>query len=257
MVKRAPRTKTPNKTLERLWGEFREGKQEARNALIAYYRPYAGSVVRRVRARLPRSVEPGDLEGAGDFGLIQAIQAFDPGRGVPFESFCAHRIRGAILDELRRLDWLPRPVRNRLNQKKAAEEALRSKLGRDPDDLEIATELGLSRGEFHVLFGNGKETPVLAGGKPACEEGEADGSLDFFEDPREDGPAEDAHRRELLERISGVLDTEARELLFKRYFEGRTLKEIGDELDISQSRVSKILGRLMDRLKERFEESAG
>ena len=123
MVRRAKRKQRRNQTLERLWVKYRDDDQmEARNALVEYYRPYATGVVRRVKSRLPRNVELGDLEGAGDVGLIQAIQNFDPGRGVPFEAFCEHRIRGAILDELRRLDWVPRPVRNRLNQKKLAQE---------------------------------------------------------------------------------------------------------------------------------------
>lgn len=255
MVSRDKRSKLRNKTLERLWAEYRQGDRlEARNALIEYYRPYASSVVRRVRARLPRSVEWGDLEGAGDVGLIQAIQHYDPARGVPFEAFCEHRVRGAILDELRRHDWLPRPLRNRLNQKKEALEALRHRLGHNPGDAEVAAELGMSLPDYLALFGGGRDTPLLAAAKPGAggEGGEA--GLDFLEDPREEDPLDDAHRRELLERIAGTLDSESREILFKRFFEDRTLKEIGDDLGISQSRVSKILGRLIDRLGDRFDE---
>lgn len=229
----------------------------ARNALIEYYRPHARSVVRRVKSRLPRSVDLGDLEGAGDVGLIQAIQNYDPDRGVPFEAFCAHRVRGAILDELRRLDWLPRPVRNRLNQRKELVEVLRHRLGHDPTDNEIAQELRLTLKEYFRRYGGGREAPVLAGNKPVSEDGEGEaGGLDFLEDPRPDNPIEDAARREMLERIASVLDAEGREILFMRYFQDRTLKEIGDDLAISQSRVSKILGRLLGRLKDRFEETA-
>ncbi|TAH36448.1 MAG: sigma-70 family RNA polymerase sigma factor [Planctomycetota bacterium] len=255
MVSRDKRGRLRNKTLERLWAEYRRGNRiEARDALIEYYRPYASSVVRRVRARLPRSVEPGDLEGAGDVGLIQAIQHYDPARGVPFEAFCEHRVRGAILDELRRHDWLPRPLRNRLNQKRDVLEALRHRLGHDPGDAEIAAELGLSMGDYLALFGNGRDTPLLAAAKPGKNGADDEAGLDFLEDPREEGPLDDAHRRELLERIASTLDAESREILFKRYFEERTLKEIGDDLGISQSRVSKILGRLMDRLNDRFDD---
>ena len=258
MVRRIKRSNLPNRTLQRLWTEYRSTERmESRNALIEYYRPYASSVVRRVRARLPRNVEIGDLEGAGDVGLIQAIQNYDPERGVPFEAFCEYRVRGAILDELRRLDWLPRPVRNRLNQKKEVLEDLRHRLGHDPDDAEIAAALHMSLKDYLAQYGAGKETPVLAGSKPVGEDGQGEPGLDFLEDPRSDLPMEDAHRRELLEAIAATLEPEGREIIFKRYFEDRTLKEIGDELQLSQSRVSKILGRLLDRLKDRFETKVG
>ncbi|KAA3607070.1 MAG: hypothetical protein DWQ01_15300 [Planctomycetota bacterium] len=255
MVRRNRRPKIRNKTLDRLWSQYRsEQRLEARDALIQYYRPYADGVIRRVRARLPRTVEAGDLEGAGSMGLIQAIQNFDPSRGVPFEAFCEYRVRGAILDELRRLDWLPRPVRNRLNQKREVHELLRHRLGHDPSDQDMAAELHLSLKDYIREFGGSREAPVLAGSKPAGENGDSDASLDFLEDPREESPMDDAARREMLERIASVLEAEDREILFKRYFEDRTLKEIGDELELSQSRVSKILGRLLDRLKVRFED---
>ena len=255
MVRRGKRYKIRNQTLERLWSDYCSTQRiEARNALIRYYRPFAYSVVRRVKARLPRMVEIGDLEGAGDVGLIQAIQNYDPERGVPFEAFCEHRVRGAILDELRRLDWLPRPVRNRLNEKREVFDNLRRELGRDPSDDEIAAELGVALSEYFARYGSGKDTPVMAGSKLNGEDGEFEAGMDFLEDPKAEGPIEDAHRRELLEFIAASLDAEGREILFKRYFEDRTLKEIGDDLDLSQSRVSKILGRLIDRLKDRFED---
>lgn len=255
MVKRARIPDGDNETLSRLWVEYRESDRlETRNALVEYYRPHAVRVARKVKARLPRSVEIGDLESAGDVGLIQAIQSFDPCRGVPFEAFCEHRVRGAILDELRRHDWLPRPVRNRLNRRKEIVENLRKDLGREPSEEETAAGLDISLADYHRDYGNGKDTPVLAGGKRANEDGESDGTLDFFEDPRDGGPDRDAHSRELLELISRTLDEEAREILFMRFFLEYSLKEIGEIREISQSRVSKILGRIMDRLKERFEE---
>ncbi len=251
MVQRA---RPDNETLLRLWGEYRLGERmESRNALIEYYRPYAVSLARRVKARLPKSVEIGDLEGAGDVGLIQAIQSFDPERGVPFEAFCEHRVRGAILDELRRHDWLPRPVRTRVKERKAMLEGLRSRIGREPSDSEAAEEMGLSLEDYQRSFSGRKEAPVLAGAKTS-EDGESDGTLDFFEDPRQDGPDADPHRRELLALIAQNLDDEAREIVFLRYFLDYSLKEIADLNGISQSRVSKILGKIMERLKEKLQE---
>jgi len=173
---------------------------------------------------------------------------------VPFEAFCEYRVRGAILDELRRHDWVPRPVRNRLNKLKGVMEKLRSSLEREPNEIEIAAELGIELKEFHRLYGGGRDTPVLAGGKPATEQGDAEGTLDFYEDPRDYSPDDGAHSRELLELISQTLDAEEREILFMRFFLDYSLREIGEIRDISQSRVSKILGRIMERLKVRFEE---
>ena len=249
------RARPDNETLLRLWSEYRSQERiETRNALIEYYRPYAASLARRVKSRLPRTVEMGDLEGAGDLGLIQAIQSFDPGRGVPFEAFCEHRVRGAILDELRRHDWLPRPVRTRLKERRAALEELRSRLSREPTDDEAAAELGLTLEDYHRSFAGRKDAPVLAGAKLGGEDGDSEGTLDFFEDPREDGPDADPHRRELLALISQSLDEEAREIVFLRYFLDYSLKEIADLHGISQSRVSKILGKIMERLKEKLQE---
>ncbi len=258
MVKRARRPRTENPTLQRLWRKYRRGEcLNSRNALVEYYRPHAARVARRVKSRLPRTVEIADLQAAGDVGLIQAIQNFDPERGVPFEAFCEHRVRGAILDELRRLDWLPRPMRNRLNQKKEVMEDLRGRLGRNPSDSEIAEGLGLSLEDYQSRFGQDQEAPVLAGGKPVHDGGDGETGLEFLEDSRIEGPIEDAHRREMLSQIAANLNAESRKILYKRFFEGRTLKEIGLEMQISQSRVSKILRGIVDRLKERFGEKLG
>ncbi len=255
MVRRTRKAFAVNQTLVRLWQEFNVDQRiEARNALVEYYQPFARSVVRRVRVRLPRSVEVGDLEGAGDVGLIQAIHNFDPQRGVPFEAFCEHRVRGAIIDELRRLDWLPRPLRNRLNRRKDLVDKLRTEFGRDPSDTEIAEALGLDIRSYLEEFTAGRDTPVLAASKAGSGGNSGENSLDFLEDTRTEGPDEDVFRREMLEAIASSLDAEGREILFKRYFENRSLKDIGEELGLSQSRVSKILGRLVDRLRDRFED---
>lgn len=254
MVRRAHRDSSSNTALSRLWGEYRRSERiEDRNALIEHYRPYATMVARRVKARLPRSVDMGDLESAGDVGLIQAIQSYDPERGVPFEAFCEFRVRGAILDELRRHDWVPRPVRNRLNRLKQLKEEMRRELEREATEVELAARLEVSLEEYHRLYGGGRDTPVLAGGKPG-DAGDGDGSLDFFEDPRSDAPDDGAHSRELLEMIAQTLEDEEREILYMRFFLDYSLRDIGEIRGISQSRVSKILGRIMERIKVRFEE---
>ena len=156
MVKKVIVEKEENPTLSRLWSEYRDDERiEARNALIEYYRPFANMVARRLKSKLPRSVEYGDLESAGDVGLIQAVQKFDPSRGVPFEAFCNYRVRGAIIDELRRHDWVPRPMRTRLNRLKQVVQELRSELEREPSEPEIAAAIGVDLEEYHQKYGGG------------------------------------------------------------------------------------------------------
>ena len=255
LVKRIRLKKPSNTALEKLWSDFRQGDSiEARNALVEFHLSIVSKVARVLHSRMPRSVEIGDLEGAGYGGLIQAVEKFDPDRGVPFEAFCQHRIRGAILDGCRTSDWLPRPMRNQLNARKNAIEGLRTELERDPLDQEVAERMEMPMEEYQRRFAPGMDAPVLAVGKPGSSDGDGEAGLDFLEDQQDEGPLEGVHLREMVELIAGTLDREAREILFKRFFEGRTLKEIGDELDISQSRVSKILGRHLERLKERFED---
>ena len=255
MVKRVIVEKEENPTLTKLWSEYRDDERiEARNALIEYYRPFANMVARRLKSKLPRSVEYGDLESAGDVGLIQAVQKFDPSRGVPFEAFCNYRGRGAIIDELRRHDWVPRPMRTRLNRLKQVVQELRSELEREPSEPEIAAAIGVDLEEYHRKYGGGRDAPVLAGSKVSTDESESNGTLDFYEDPREESPESNIHASEMLEMISQSLNPEDREILYLRFFMNYSLKEIGELYSLSQSRVSKILGRITERLRVRFEE---
>jgi RNA polymerase sigma factor for flagellar operon FliA len=255
MVKRNLLDQRDNPQLLKLWEDYQaDDKLEARNALVEHYRPFAAMVARKLKTKLPRSVDYGDLESAADVGLIQSIQKYDPSRGVPFEAFCSHRVRGAIIDELRRHDWVSRPMRSRLNTQKQVVDKLRSTLEREPTEPEIAEALGIDLEEYHRTYGGGRDAPLLAGNKLATEEDDGNGTLDFYEDPREEAPEASIHASEMLEMISQALNPEDREILYLRFFLNYSLKEIGDIYNLSQSRVSKILGRITDRLKVRFEE---
>ncbi len=253
MVRRAKLTPEEEKAIALLWENYFQSEcDESRNDLVEHYRPVAISVARSVKKRLPRTVDMGDLEGAGDIGLIQAVERFDPERGVPFEAFCSQRVHGAILDELRRHDWLPRPVRKRLKARKQVVGQLSQELGREPLEEEIAAALEMSLEDYRHYFGNGKDTPVLAGGRPANGAQDGQHGLDFLEDPRAEDHPDPVHVREMLELIRCHIEPEAREILFMKYFLGYSLKEIGQELDLSLSRVCKIHGRIVERLQERF-----
>src|ERR1051326_1424922 len=167
--KRAPR-RVPDRPA--LWRAFwRKPSDQRRNGLVEDYQPLVLEVVYRFAQRLPRSVDRGDLETAGNFGLMRAISSFDPTRKVRFEIYAEMRIRGAILDELRARDWLPRLCRTRLDQQKRMVEKLRSELGREPTDPEIAGAMELPFEEYELLFG----TPLPgapAGNMPLLENGE-------------------------------------------------------------------------------------
>src|SRR5205085_10943662 len=136
-----------------LWGDYRSGgTAEARERLIRHYSPLVKFVAGRVAAGLPQNIEQSDLVSYGIFGLIDAIDKFDPGRGFKFETYAISRIKGAIIDELRSIDWVPRSVRAKARAIERAYSKLENELRRSPDDAEVAVELDMTEGELaHVL----------------------------------------------------------------------------------------------------------
>ena len=151
---------------DKLWRDYaRAPGNETRNRLIEHYQPLVAEIVRRFFARLPRLVDRGDLDTAANFGLIDAIEGFDRARGVRFEIYCERRIRGAVLDELRNQDWLSRPFRGRIEQLRRVREELRSGLGREPSEAEVAQALGPdeARRGFALGMSASYANPVLSG----------------------------------------------------------------------------------------------
>lgn len=127
-----------------IWLRYREGEPHARDELIVYYQPLVDRVAAGMATKLPSTVDRADLAGDGILGLIGAIEAYEPNRGVPFESFARQRIRGAILDGLRAIDWAPRSVREPARQLQRAQERLEGQLHRAPTEQEVASEMGMS-----------------------------------------------------------------------------------------------------------------
>ena len=146
-------TTTAPEDVEQLWIEFKKNpeNQSLRNRLVEIYLPLVKYNAERIWARLPEGVELDDLISAGVFGLTDAIYAFDLDRGVKFETYCVPRIRGAMLDELRSMDWVPRLVRSKASKLNEATRNLEAKLGRQPTDQELAAELGLSVPELEKM----------------------------------------------------------------------------------------------------------
>lgn len=245
---------------DRLWAAYKAtGDRQARDALILHYGPLVRFVAGRVSAGLPHSVEQADVESYGVFGLIDAIDKFDPGRSIKFETYAVARVKGAIIDELRSIDWVPRSVRAKAKAVERAYAKLETDLGRTPTDAELAGEMGLSEDELRQVFAQ-----VSFTGLAALDETVAGGSErtelttlgDTIAD-REPGPmavleGEDS-KRTLAQAINALAERE-KLVLTLYYYEGLTLAEIGEVLGVTESRVCQIHTRAVTRLRTKLAE---
>ena len=234
-------------TIERLWSAYaRAPGDETRNRLVEHYQPLVADIVQRCSARLPRLIERGDLDTAANLGLIDAIAGFDPARGVRFEVYCEWRVRGALLDELRNQDWLSRPARTRLGHVRRVSEEMRARLGREPSEAELAQELGPDLRSWPAFA-----RPQLSG--HAAEAGEdAPTGLDVLADPDSEAPRERLGCDDLFRLVAQRLSVQEYQIVYLRYWEDLSLREIGELLHLSESRVCKIHAQLLERLKERL-----
>ncbi|MFT5286190.1 MAG: RNA polymerase sigma factor for flagellar operon FliA [Planctomycetota bacterium] len=237
---------------EQLWTRYREvPSDEHRNLLVEHYQPLADLTVGQFAMRLPRRVDRGDLDMAANLGVIAAIAGFDASRGVQFEFYCRRRIRGALLDELRTQDWLPRPWREMVERHKRVLEQLARRQDEKPRDEEIAQLMGMSLETYNRSFGTG--LPDAPAGSGLDSGGETFDGLDVVPDMRFAAPGESLTREELLQIVTQKLTRKESRLIYMRYWEGLSMREIGDELGLSESFVCKIHVRLIDRLRERFQ----
>jgi len=230
--------------LSGVWREYkRSGSQSIRNELMERFLPIVKYNAERIAAKLPDEVEYDDLISAGIFGLMDAIDAFDLQRGVKFETYCAPRIRGAILDELRSMDWVPRLVRSRANRLERASREMEATLGRKPTMTEIGQHLKLPQPEFDKLI---RDATAVAQISLSRKHSETDSNKDVCEID----VIEDRHGRDPMTR--GLTRAE-RLILILYYYEEMTMKEIGLTLDLSESRVSQMHSAILKRLKEQLE----
>ena len=242
--------------VEQLWNTYWDERDcEDRNRLVEYYQNLVGQVVGRLGARLPRTVDRGDLETAGNVGLMAAIASFDPERGVRFEAYADMRIRGALLDELRCEDWLPRTWRQRMELRKRTVERLRSELNRQPLGKEVAAAMELNFDEYELLFGVGLPGTPTGGTHSDVEGEDVDDSLARVPDSKSDTPGEQMTRSELWRLAAKRMSNQESRIVYLKYWEELPMREIGVQTGLSESRVCKIHSRLLDRLKDRFCES--
>ncbi|NLW83772.1 MAG: FliA/WhiG family RNA polymerase sigma factor [Phycisphaerae bacterium] len=247
--------KAPHIQIEQVWKEFFQTRSEScRNALMVNYLQSVKYTAERIWVKLPDKVDLDDLIQAGIFGLMDAIDAFDPERGVKFETYCAPRIRGSILDELRSMDWVPRLVRARAHQLDRARATLEAQLGRMPTEQELATEMELDKVEFHRLQRDASAIGLISLNNNFNDnDGEKEiREIDILEDQRSQNPVTEAQKRDLKNLLSKGLTRAEKLILFLYYYEEMTMKEIGATLDLSESRVSQMHSSIIDRLKSQM-----
>ena len=239
--------------VESAWSAWHDSEEPtARDWLVVHYASLVKFVAGRLSAGLPRSVDTGDLVSAGVFGLMNAIDRFDPAHGAKFESFAIPRIRGAILDSLRALDWVPRTVRSRSRAVQDAIGTLEGNLGRAPTDEEIAAQLGIGTDELGDWLAD-----IAAGSVGPLDHVAMDSAA--AEDTHETQPGhalEQAELRDAMRREIGRLPEREQAVLILYYDDGLTLAEIGEALGVTESRVSQIHSKAVLQLRSRL-ASAG
>ena len=260
------KTTIPKASAEQIklwWDEFfATHSEDSRNRLMEQYLHIVKYTAERLYAKLPEEVDVDDLISAGIFGLMDAVNAFDPSRCVKFETYCAPRIRGAILDELRSMDWVPRLVRSRAHKLNEATAALEAQLGRKPEMKELAKEMKISMREFRKLERDAHAIGLVSLSRKWFETDSHKDvrEIDVLEDKKSDDPLRSVQKKDLRELVTRGLSRAERLIILLYYFEEMTMKEIGETLDLSEIRVSQmhsaILGRLRGQLDKRQKELA-
>ncbi|MCR9245017.1 MAG: FliA/WhiG family RNA polymerase sigma factor [bacterium] len=247
-----------DKDLETIWKTYKKTRDEnLRNTLIEHHMPLVRAIAERVLQTLPKSIDVDDLSSAGTFGLMDAINGFDLSRGIKFKTYCTTRIRGSILDELRSQDWVPRLVRLKAHRLERAIRQLEGELGRTPNQAEVAEELGISLEEMqaHEAEANAKTIFSLS---EKWDDGDEDKEMEKVEilaDRRSVDPVDTIQQRDALEMITNSLTKKERLIILMYYYEGLTMREIGEIMELTESRVCQIHSNVMARLKAQLDRT--
>jgi RNA polymerase sigma factor for flagellar operon FliA len=227
-----------------LWREFKaSGEERLRERLILHYSPLVKYVAGRVGVGLPPNIEQADLVSYGIFGLIDAIEKFDLERAIKFETYAISRIKGAIIDELRAIDWIPRSVRYKAREVEKAYAALEAKLHRSPTEAEVAEELGIKLEDLHTIFSQVSFVNVVALDElmsAGQERGDKLSLVDTLEDTKAEDPVaafETEETKYLLAKAINTLPEREKIVVTLYYYEGLTLAEIGQVLGVTESRI--------------------
>jgi RNA polymerase sigma factor for flagellar operon FliA len=252
----APRKTASPEEIANIWLEFKadQSNQRLRNRLIEQYLPLVKYNGERIWSRLPDGVELDDLISAGVFGLMDAINAFDLSRGVKFETYCVPRIRGAMLDELRTMDWVPRLVRSKASKLNEALKTLEAKLSRQPNENELAEHMQLSVAELEKMITDANAVNLISLNKKWYETDSYKDvrEIDILEDKKGEDPTRRIQESDLMRLVTKGLNRNERLIIILYYYEELTMKEIGSTLDLSESRVSQMHSAIVQRLQNQL-----
>ncbi len=242
-----------------LWREYRRTRDKAlRDRLILTYAPLVKFVAGRISSGLPAHVDENDLVSYGLLGLIGAIERYDPDCDVKFETYAIARIKGSIIDELRSMDWVPRSVRARARQIERAIAQLEAQLHRAPTDEEIAAKLGISEEELNESLSDISRSSIAALDELwtlASGSGDQVALIDTIEDvqgPEPQAALDETETREALAEAIAALPERERIVVTLYYYEELTLREIGEVLGVTESRVSQLHTKAILRLRARL-----
>lgn len=243
---------------DNLWDEFKKTKSPAlRDKFIRQYMPLVKYVAGKVAVGMPNSVEYDDLVGFGQFGLLDAINKYDTSKNVKFKTYAVTRIRGAIFDELRQIDWVPRSVRQKSREIEDAVVTLESRLGRTATDSEIASSLNMSESEYHRTVMKVSGTSILSL-NDVWYTGDDNDNMSIgnnIESPTSLNPDVIAEREEIRKVIAKAiseLPEKEKMVIVLYYHEDLTFKEIGEVLEVSESRISQLHAKANERLKSKL-----
>jgi RNA polymerase sigma factor FliA len=246
---------------EEIWTHYRtaikehprneEWVERLRNALMELYYPLVRHIAERLLQTLPKSIELDDLVSAGLFGLMDAIRGFDPDRGIKFKTYCTTRIRGSILDQLRSQDWVPRLVRLKASRIEKALHKLQGEYGREPTHAELAEALRMDHAELSTEISSARAKTMYSLSE-RWDDRDDDGSMEkveIVEDKDAIDPIGELNRRDVMNYITRSLTHKERFIIEQYYQVGHTMREIGEMLALTESRVCQIHSNVMARLK--------
>jgi len=250
--------RTPNGEMVLLdvWLEYKdEPTIELRNVLMETYLQLVRYTAERVHQKLPSEVDVDDLFSAGLFGLIQAIDAYDLERGFKFETYCTQRVRGAIYDELRAMDWVPRLVRSRSSKVDRARKSIEMESGLKATNNQIIEYLEIDNDEFEKFERDSRPVMMTSLNRKAYDTDSSKDvqEIDIIQDQRQENPVLELQHRDLQLLLTKGLSRAERLIVVLYYYEEMTMKEIGMTLDLSESRVSQMHSSILARLKAQMQ----
>ena len=240
-----------------IWLTYKRTRdQNIRNSIIERHMPLVRVIAERLLQTLPKSIELDDLTSAGTFGLMDAIDGFDVSRGIKFKTYCTTRIRGSILDELRSQDWVPRLVRLKAHRLERALRQLEGELGRNPNTFELAQAMEITIAELQATEAEASAKTIfsLSDKWDDSDDDKEMEKVEILADKKGQDPALLVNQRDMLDAITQTLTKKERLIVIMYYYEGLTMREIGEVMELTESRVCQIHSNVMSRLKSQLDQ---